>query len=94
MTEARKIPGTEQAWDDGELGNDLKHARVASPDSTQAVEKALGLKAISLRLPDSTIEDFKFLAEIEGVSHQALMREVLIRFATNESKRQSRDYNS
>ena len=94
MTDARKIPGTEQAWDDGELGADAKHARVASSDRTQAVDKALGLKAISIRLPESIIEDFKFLAEIEGMGYQPLMREALIRFATSESKRQMRNYAS
>lgn len=91
MSKAKK-PGTAEAWDNGELGENANSAKVASADSTQAINDALGLQMISIRLPKSVIEDFKVIAQIEGVGYQPLMRTALVRFAECESKRVMREY--
>lgn len=91
MTKAKK-PGTAEAWDSGELGENANSAKVASAETTQAINDALGLQMISIRLPKSVIEDFKVIAQIEGVGYQPLMRTALVRFAECEAKRVMREY--
>ena len=91
MTNAKK-PGSAEAWDSGELGEDMNSAKVASAETTRAINDALGLQMISIRLPKSVIEDFKVLAQIEGVGYQPLMRTALVRFAECEAKRVMREY--
>lgn len=91
MTSAKKS-GSAEAWDSGELGEDMGSAKVASAETTRAINDALGLQMISIRLPKSVIEDFKVLAQIEGVGYQPLMRTALMRYAECESKRVMREY--
>lgn len=88
MTKADKILGTEEAWDeDGLLGNDAAHAVLASPETHKAVEDALAMQMISIRLPRSVVETFKALATLEGIKYQPMMREALMRFASGEARR-------
>lgn len=91
MTNAKK-PGSAEAWGSGELGEDMSSAKVASAETTRAINDALGLQMISIRLPKSVIEDFKVIAQIEGVGYQPLMRTALVRFAECEAKRVMREY--
>ena len=87
-----KIIGTPQAWDERQLGADAAYAAAASPEHDLAVDEALGLKLISIRLPQSLIEDFKNIATIHGgMGYQTLMRQILKRFATSELKKIARD---
>ncbi|WP_155518313.1 hypothetical protein [Ralstonia solanacearum] len=86
MTEAHKITGTEENWDAGVLGTDEQHAQAVSADVREAVDKTLGLQAVSIRLPKTLIDDFKLIAKIHGMGYQPLMREALIRFAEGEMK--------
>lgn len=87
MSKAKKILGTEDAWETGKLGNDIEHAELASPEITQAVAETLAMQMISIRLPRTVIDTFKAIAEIEGIGYQPLMREALCRFAEGEAKR-------
>lgn len=91
MANAKK-PGTVEAWESGELGENLESVKVVSRDITQAIQDAAGMQLISIRLPKSVIEDFKVIAQIEGIGYQPLMREALTRFAECESKRVMREY--
>ena len=93
MAKAKK-PGTDNAWESGELGENLESAKPASAEMERAVQDALGLQLISIRLPKSVIEDFKVIAQIEGIGYQPLMREALVRYAESESKRMMREYAS
>lgn len=86
MTRTAKIEGTAEAWESGALGRDAEFARVASLDVQKAVDDALGLQAISIRLDKELIESFKTIAKIHGMGYQPLMREVLKRFAESEIK--------
>jgi hypothetical protein len=81
-----KIVGTPEAWDEGRLGTDPAHVRVAPPEVSRAVDDALGMQAISIRLDKDLIETFKTIAKIHGMGYQPLMREVLKRFADAEVK--------
>jgi predicted DNA binding CopG/RHH family protein len=91
MTKAKK-PGTAQAWESGELGENADSVKVASAETTKAINDALGLQMISIRLPKSVIDDFKVIAQIEGIGYQPLMRIALTRFAEYETKRVMREY--
>ena len=92
MNQQETIKGTTEAWESGELGESPDHAKVASPELTAAIDAAIGMQMISIRLPKSVIEDFKLIAKIEGVGYQPLMRTALIRFAEYETKRVMREY--
>lgn len=83
---SKKIPGTIEAWESGALGATEKHALPAHDDMQSAIDEALGLQAISIRIPKLTIETYKALAKIHGVGYQPLMRDVLSRWADSEVK--------
>jgi len=50
MTEALKIPGTEEAWDNGTLGEDEHYVALAPKDLQDSVDRSLALQVISIRL--------------------------------------------
>lgn len=85
MTKPDKILASDEAWDTGQLGEDIEHAKEIKEDEAQ-VDEALELQLISIRLQKSLIEDFKSIAALRGVSYQPLMRQVLNRFVEAEKK--------
>lgn len=84
---AKKIVGAPEAWEDGSLGQDEKFVRVSKEVDDAALNDAAGLQPISIRLQKSLIEDFKMIAEINGIGYQPLIRQVLKRFADAEKRR-------
>jgi len=82
----KKVQDTVEAWEDGTLGQDEKFASVAESIEESALNEAAGLQMISIRLQRSLIEDFKNIAEINGIGYQPLIRQVLKRFADAEKK--------
>ena len=90
MTSKCKLPGSDELWDTGELGSDPNFAEplpVTSADSEAAIDTSLELQPISIRLQKSLIEDFKLIADLNGLGYQPLMRQVLTRFEDSEKKR-------
>ena len=89
MTKPTKIPGTDEAWDSGQLGQDSEHAKVAETDEQfeREIDNALELQLISIRLQKSLIEDFKQIASMNGIGYQPLMRQILKRFVDAEKKK-------
>ena len=79
-----KILGTTEAWETGELGEDAAHVRKASQVTVDKINEALGLQAISIRLPKDMIDTYKLLAQLHGVGYQPLMRDVICRWADGE----------
>ena len=86
MNPTEKIESTDEAWEDGTLGATEAHIRRAPAALQQQVDAALGLQAISIRLPKATIEAYKNLASIHGVGYQPLMRDAIVRWADSELK--------
>lgn len=78
-----KIANTAEAWEEGRLGRDEKYAAVADASHEAALDEALGLQAISIRLPKQLIDQYKLIAHFHGVGYQPLMRDVLSRFVPN-----------
>lgn len=89
MNVEAKMPGSDEAWDEKELGADIDFAELAetTDEEEQAIDAALELQPISIRLQKSLIEDFKLIASLHGLGYQPLMRQVLKRFADCEKKR-------
>ena len=86
MNDADKLTSDSEAWDNGALGQDEQFAVRTSQETENAVDGALGLQMISVRLQKSLIEDLKFIAKINEVGYQPLIRDVLCRFAKSEKK--------
>lgn len=86
MTKKQSIAGTAEAWEAGDLGRSDAHARRVEPGIDAQIDEALGLQAISIRLPKATIDAYKNLAKIHGVGYQPLMRDAICRWADTELK--------
>jgi hypothetical protein len=74
----------ESDWENGELGRDEKHVRRSPPERERAVDAALDLQLISLRLQKELIEQLKFIANYRGVGYQPLIRDILCRWSRSE----------
>lgn len=75
-----------EAWDRRDLGADEDHVVVADAATTAQIDNALGLQAISIRLPKGLIEDLKALAHLNDTRYQPLIRDLLVRFVKAEKK--------
>jgi hypothetical protein len=82
-----KIPASDEAWESGELGASLEHARRVTPENEQQLDDALGLQMISIRLPKALIEELKAIGRHQGLGYQPLVRQILTRFAQSELRR-------
>ena len=78
----------DEKWDRGELGRDEGSVRAVklTTEQQQAIDSSAGLQMISIRLPTSLIEDFKFLGDVHGLKYQTLMRQILMRWTETEKK--------
>lgn len=81
-----KIENSAEAWESGELGSDLKHARVIDKKIGSQIDEVLGLQMISIRLEQDLIESYKLLGAKYDMGYQPLMREALKRFVEGEFK--------
>lgn len=77
-----------QKWDDRELGASEEHVEVASKAGMTALNDALSLQAISIRLQKSLIEDLKAIAENYGIGYQPMVRDLLQRFVLAEKRQE------
>jgi len=84
MARSEKGRVSVDAWEDGRLGRDEKFVKVADAAEGDAVDEALGLKLISIRLPKKLISQFKLIGHFHGVGYQPLMRDIMERYARNE----------
>lgn len=75
-----KIAGTEQAWEERQLGASAEHAEVAGAEHLTALNEALGMQSISIRMPKEMIDAYKLIGAHHGVGYQPLMRDILQRF--------------
>lgn len=82
----KTIPEAECPWETGVLGTSEEHAVVHGAEHSQAVDEALAMQLISIRLPKDLIEGLKFIANREGLGYQPLIRRVLQRFSEAEFK--------
>jgi predicted transcriptional regulator len=95
MNNQVKIPGTDEAWETEQLGCDescIGHLSAAeSASDSDAIDAALELKSISIRLENDLIDEFKMIARYNNIGYQPLMRQALHRFAKAELKKMAAD---
>jgi predicted DNA binding CopG/RHH family protein len=87
MSKKAKIEANDESWDSGKLGRDENHVRVSDGVDEQSIDASVGLVAISIRLQESLVNDFKMIAKLNGIGYQPLMRQILTRFADCEKKK-------
>ena|SRR5690606_12467357 len=73
-----------EAWETGELGASADSVAV-STDSA-ALDDALGMQLISIRLQKKLISDLKRIAGHHGIGYQPMIRDLLNRFVNSELK--------
>jgi predicted DNA binding CopG/RHH family protein len=82
--QARKQASTAEEWENGKLGSEEEFARKAPIELEQAVDNALDLQPISIRLQKQLLEQLKFIAVYRGIGYQPLVRDLLNRFVRAE----------
>ncbi len=86
MDKGKKTLGSMKDWETGKLGQDANYARPSPPEREAAVDDALELKMISIRLQNELISNLKFVAEHHGIGYQPLIRDLLHRFVRAEMR--------
>lgn len=81
-----KIRGSAENWETGKLGLSHENAALASAEETAAIERAVGMQLISMRLPRTLIDTLKEIAKHHGIGYQPMVRDLLTRFAVSEIK--------
>lgn len=81
-----RIKDTTEAWESRALGADEAHVGVADQEHETALDDALELQSISIRLPKQLINQYKLIAHFHKVGYQPLMRDVMARFVPNALK--------
>ena len=72
-----KIPSTAENWDNRVLGSDEAFVNVASPEVNSAVDAALGLVTVKLRMGKADVDKLEALAKEKGLILQAYIKSVL-----------------
>ncbi len=72
-----KIESTPEAWEEGPLGKDEAYVASAEPEVSVAVDEALDLELVQLRLDKKTLETIDQLAKGAGLIRVAMIREML-----------------
>ncbi len=86
----KKIEGTTEAWESGKLGGDIAHAKRSKLDMP-AIDKAMDLQMISIRLQKTLLEDLKMIASVYGIGYQPLMKQILKRFVDSEMRKMANE---
>jgi len=76
-----------EAWEEGKLGRDKKYAEKADAALQEALDDAIGMQMISIRLQKKLIESLKIVAKHHGIGYQPLIRQLLTRFVMAEFKK-------
>jgi hypothetical protein len=85
MNAKARITPTEDPWEDRTVGSEEQFVEVA-PDINAAVDAALDLHPISIRLQKNLIDNLKALSHLHGLSYQPLIRQILTRWVDSEVK--------
>lgn len=73
------------------VGTDEAYVSVAPAEMSVALDDALDLQPISIRLQRDLLENLKALAKLNGLGYQPLIRQVLTRWVDCELKHMLRE---
>lgn len=76
----------EDDWDEGDLGRNPDFVVLADPSVENALDEALGLKSITVRIPKQDFEVVERKAKEEGITPQALTKRLITAFVFENSK--------
>ena len=81
----KQIESDAERWENRELGASFEHAKVVSQNESStldlAIDDALGLRSVTIRLQKGLVADFEKFAKEDGIGYQPLIRMVLTRYA-------------
>lgn len=78
-TKSRPPTGTADQWEDRSLGATEEFVAVAPAEHQSELDAAIGLRAISIRVPSELIDQYKAAAHLLGLGYQPLMRDAMQR---------------
>ncbi len=82
-----EIIDTCEDWENGKYGQDAEHAERVGQEEAKAVDDALGLEKVSIKMDKELIKTLSGIASYRGLTnYKVLMRDVLQRFADAEAK--------
>ena len=88
----QNVPSTAADWESGKLGESEEHIEEAGFDLLMALDEALELKPISIRLQQKLITRLKLVAKHHGIGYQPMIRDILNRWVMGEMKTILREY--
>ncbi len=91
MSKANVSVRDEHEFTAEDLANGSVHISRTRAEQEVEIDNALGLQAISIRLPKKLIDELKFIARVYGVGYQPLVRNHLEFYAESEMKMIKRD---
>jgi hypothetical protein len=71
-------------WEKGKLGS-IEYAEPAPKELDNALDDALDLQQLTMRLQKSLVADLKKIARAQGLGYQPLIRQVLTKYAKEHS---------
>jgi len=83
----QQVKTNSNKWDTRELGASLEHVGVVPVAEELAMDDALGLQLVSVRLQKTLIKDLKELAASEGLGYQPYLRQILTKHVRNQKKK-------
>lgn len=86
MVTPDKFAASAEDWETRKLGRDEASVKRVRKSHADALDGALGLQMISLRLQKQMIDDLKFIATAHNIGYQPLIRDILSRFVMGEKK--------
>ncbi len=78
--------GEQEAWENGELGRDVKHMEFVSEEETKKFITAKETYATSIRLPKELVSNLRLLAEKNGLNYQTYLKMILSRHVNDNLK--------
>jgi hypothetical protein len=93
MARVKKIIGTDEAWENGELGCDEEFVKVVSHDIASQIDACLGLKNVSIQLDGSLLSALEQIAEFHKLDVRAMVIDNLERFVICEMKQIVQSFN-
>lgn len=79
-------------WKQGDYGKNPLYKKRASVEESKQLQNSIqgpdALKAISLKLPPSLLEDLKGLAEEDNIGYQTYIKVILSRYVREEKRKQ------
>ena len=80
-------PSTHEEIEYESVGMNEEHVARAPQEDAKAVDDALGLQPISIRLQKDLLDNLKALAQLNGIGYQPLIRQILTRWTDSEMKK-------